>query len=421
MNPSPVFSAVAGALFFLQSAAIQAADWPAYRGPNGDGISTEKLNLDWSARPPKVLWKVPTTTGFSSFAVGGGKAFTQVVRDIGGVPREICVALDATTGKELWAADLAAGKGGYGGGGPGDGPRSTPAVSDGMVYVLTPDLVIHALDSATGKPHWSHDLVAEHAAVNIKWSSAASPVIDGDLVFVMGGGPDQSLLAFNKKSGQVVWKTGTEAITHATPVVATILGERQVIFFCQSGLVSLAPKDGKLLWKLPYNFKTSTAASPVVSGDIVYCSAGYNVGGGACKITKEGDSFTATPLWQTPGNKDVPNHWSTPVCKDGYLYGMFSHNQQNVGPLKCVEIATGAIKWTQPGFGVGNTILADGKVLALADSGDLVVVEASPESYKELARFKAVAGKCWSTPAVSNGCLFVRSTEEGTCLEVLAP
>lgn len=416
-----LLTAAIGAVFSMQPPTIQAADWSAYRGSNGDGISMEKLNLNWSDNPPRVIWKVPTNTGFSSFSVVGGKAFTQVVRNLNGAPREICVALDATTGKELWFADIAVGKG-YSGGGKGDGPRSTPTVSEGMVYVLTPDLVLRALDAETGKLLWMHDLIKEYAAHNIGWNSAASPVIEGNLVFAMGGGPGQSLLAFNKKNGQVVWKTGTEEITHATPVLTTILGERQVIFFCQSGLVSVAPKDGKLLWKFPYPYKTATAASPVVCGDIVYCSAAYEVGGGACKITRQGLVFTAKPLWQTPGNNEVANHWSTPVCsKDGYLYGMYGHGKQNTGPLKCVEIATGKVKWVQPGFGQGNAIAAGGKILALADSGFLVVVEPIPTAYKELARYKAVAGKCWSTPAVSNGCIYVRSTEEGTCLNVSSP
>jgi outer membrane protein assembly factor BamB len=374
------------------------------------------LNLNWSAKPPKELWKVPANTGFSSFAASGGKVFTQVVRDLNGEPREICVALDAATGAELWAADVAVGKG-YGGGGSGDGPRSTPAVSGGVVLVLTPDLVLHALDEQSGKPLWTHDLMKEYGAKNIGWNSAASPVVDGDLVFVMGGGEGQSLLAFYKKTGEVAWKVETEKITHSTPVVATVLGERQVVFFCQSGLVALSVKDGRVLWKLPYPYKTSSAASPVVIGDLVYCSAGYDVGGGACKITRAGSGFTATQLWQTPGNKEVPNHWSTPVCKDGYLYGMFSFKNPGKGPLKCVDIATGAVKWEQPGFGQGNVVLADSKVLAFADNGDLVVVEPTPASYKELARIKAVAGKCWSTPAVSNCCIFVRSTEECACLE----
>ena len=420
MKPLPLLSAVICTLCCMQPTAIRASDWPEYRGSNSDGISTEKLNLNWAAKPPKVLWKIPTNTGFSSFSIGDGKAFTQVVRDINGAPREVCVALDAATGSELWFADVAVGKG-YGGGGKGDGPRSTPAVSDGVVCILTPDLVLHALNAETGKPLWTHELVKEHAARTIGWNSAASPVIDGDLVFVMGGGAEQSLLAFHKKTGQLAWKTGTESITHATPIVTTILDEQQVIFYCQSGLVSLAVKDGKVLWRFPYKYSTSSAASPVVSGDIVFCSAGYGVGGGACKITKQGSGFTATPLWQIPGNNDVPNHWSTPICLNGYLYGMFCFKKERIGPMKCVEIATGKIKWTQPGFGQGNVIVANGKIMALADNGDLVVVEPTPESYKELARITAVAGKCWSTPAVSNGCIFVRSTEEGVCLEVGTP
>ncbi|MEI6561822.1 MAG: PQQ-binding-like beta-propeller repeat protein [Verrucomicrobiota bacterium] len=404
---------------FLFQAAAPAADWPGYRGPNQDGISPEKLNLKWDTTPPKTLWKVPLNTGFSSFAVGEGKVFTQVVRDLNNEPREMCVALNAATGAELWAADVAVGKG-YGGGGDGDGPRSTPAISEGVVLVLTPDLVLHGLDAKDGKALWTHDLIKEYGAKNIGWNSAASPVVDGDLVFVMGGSAGQGLLAFHKKTGQLAWKGETEAITHATPVVVTLLGERQVIFYCQSGLVALSVRDGKLLWKFPYKYKVSSAASPVVSGDVVFCSAGYDVGGGACKITKTGFTFTATPLWQTPGNTEVANHWSTPVCKDGYLYGMFSFKNPK-GPLKCVEIATGAVKWVQPGFGQGNVILADGKVLALAENGDLAVVEATPEAYKEVGRIKAVGGKCWSTPAASNACIYVRSTKEGLCLEAKAP
>jgi outer membrane protein assembly factor BamB len=183
------------------------------------------------------------------------------------------------------------------------------------------------------------------------------------------------------------------------PIVATILSERQVIFFCKSGLVALSTKDGKELWKFPYDFKTSTAASPIVSGDIVYCSAGYGVGGGACRITKQAGGFAATQLWQIPGNKEVANHWSTPICRNGYLYGMFSFKDYGKGPMKCVEVATGKVQWEQPGFGAGNVTLVNDKLLALSDKGELVVVEAAPTAYKEIARAKVVDGKCWSTPS----------------------
>jgi len=396
-------------------------DWPSYRGPNGDGVALEKPKLTWPATGPKVLWKVPVKNGFSSFTIADGKAFTQMNRDIEGANREVCVALDASTGKEVWSAVV--GVGVYDGGGDsgtaenkgGDGPRSTPTVHGGKVYVFNQLLVLHCLDAETGKSLWTKDLIKEHAGHNISWKNAASPVVDGKKLFIAGGGPGESLLALNEDTGAVVWKGQDETITHATPVVADILGVRQVIFFAKSGLVSVAEKDGALLWRFPFKFSTSTAASPVVMGDIVYCSAAYGIGGGACKISKQGDSFTATELYKVADNK-LANHWSTPVVKDGYLYGIFSHKQYGTAPLKCVELATGEIKWTQPGFGQGNVILVGDQILALTDDGQLVVVKAKPNAYEEVARAKVLNGKCWTTPALSDGRLYVRSTKEAVCL-----
>lgn len=402
------------------SMAVFADDWPQYRGPAGNGISAEKVDVAWDAAGPKTLWKADTTGGFSSFAVAGGKCFTLVSRN----GQEVCIALDAKTGKELWATDVDAAK--YQGGGDdgapgnkgGDGPRSTPTVVDGVVYVYTQGLLLHALDAASGKRLWKHDIVQEFAGRNIQWKNASSPVVEGDLVLVGGGGAGQSMLAFKRKDGALAWKTGDETITHGMPVVATIHGVRQVIFFMKSGLVALAVADGKPLWKFPFPFSVSTAIAPVVADDIVYCSAGYGVGGGACKVSKDGDAFKATELWRVPGDKLVANHWSTPVCKDGHLYGMFSFKKYAVGPLKCVELATGRVVWEQPGFGAGNVTLVNGRLLALADSGQLVVVEANPAGYKEVCRTQAVGGKCWSAPAFSDGKIYVRSTKEAACLVV---
>ena len=404
--------------------ALLAADWPQYRGPDQTGISSEKVSLRWPADGPAVVWRVPTERGFSSFAVADGKAYTQVVREPSGEPREMCLALDAATGRELWAADVGLGK--YDAGGDagardnrgGDGPRCTPTVNDGRVYVFTQHLVLYCLDAATGQKQWTKDLMRDHAGRNIGWKSAASAVVDGDLVYLGGGGPGQSLLAFHKKSGELAWKGHDETITHSTPVVATIQGQRQVIYFLKSGLLAVAANDGRALWRFPFNFNVSTAISPVVCGDIVYCSAGYDVGGGACRITRDGDQFTATELWKIPGNLKVPSHWSTPVYKDGHLYGMFSFKKFGTGPLKCVELATGTVKWEEPGFGAGNVILVNDQLLALTDDGRLVVVEPTPAGYKELARAKVVPGKCWSTPAFSDGRIYVRSTQEGVCLDV---
>jgi outer membrane protein assembly factor BamB len=409
---------------FATSVALFAADWPQYRGPNHDGRSPEKMASSWPANGFKPLWKVPTPNGFSSFAVQNRRAYTMVGREEEGVAREVLVALDADSGKELWAVAFGTSRYGHGGGDAGagsnkggDGPRSTPTVVGDRVYVLTSDLVLAALQTKDGKEIWKRDLIKEHKGQNITWKNAASPVVEGELIFVAAGGSGESLLGINKNDGKTLWKGESDKITHATPVPATIHGERQIIFFTQKGLVSVKPADGTVLWRHPFKFSTSTAASPVVADDIVYCSAGYGVGSSALQIKKAGNKFTATELWMVPGNS-IANHWSTPVHKDGHLYGMFQFKEYGDGPVRCVELKTGKVKWSQPGFGPGNVILVDNQLVALSDGGELVQIEPNPTRYIEKGRFKAVAGKCWSTPAFSEGRIYVRSTKEGAAFEV---
>jgi outer membrane protein assembly factor BamB len=410
-------------LVSLGALAGLAADWPQYRGPSHDGRTPESV-APWPAAGPKVAWKTPTPTGFSSFTVSGGKAFTLVRREVDGADREVCLALDAASGKELWATPVGIAK--YQGGGDdgkapnkgGDGPRSTPSVVGNLVIVFNAQLRLVALEAASGKEVWAKDLVKEFKGANIGWQNAASPLVDGELVFVAGGGPGESLLAFQTRDGALAWKSGDERITHASPVAATLAGVRQIIFFVQSGLVSVAADSGKELWRHAFPYRVSTAASPVVGGDIVYCSAGYGVGSSAAKITKTEAGFTATELWRLKGDKPVANHWSTPVFHEGYLYGMFSFKEYADGPLKCIELATGQVKWEKPGFGAGNVILAGNRVLALSDAGEVVLVEAKPDAYAEVARAKVLDGKCWSTPTLSGGRIYARSTKEGVCLDV---
>jgi outer membrane protein assembly factor BamB len=419
---------VVGLLLNLNPAG-QAADWPQYRGPNHDGISTEKILTQWPAGGLRTLWKVPLNTGFSTFSVSQGKVFTLVRRAVDGADQEVCLALDADSGKELWAAPLGRAK--YQDGGDsgaadnrgGDGPRCTPTVDGGRVYVLSAYLMLSCVDGSTGKILWSKDISKEYDGKVIAWQNAASPLIDGDLVFLASTGEGQSLLAFHKTDGSLAWKGQNDKMTHATPVAATILGVRQIIFFAQSGLVSVVPESGAVLWRYPFPYAVSTAASPVVAGDLVYCSAGYGVGGGVAKISKDGGRWAATEVWRESWKetkdkpKQVVSHWSTPVYHDGYLYGMFSFKDFGKGPLKCVELATGKVIWSKEGFGPGGTLLVDKNVLALDDMGNLILIEATPKGYHELARCKAVEGKCWNAPAVSNGRIYARGTQEGACLE----
>jgi outer membrane protein assembly factor BamB len=401
---------------------VHAADWPQYRGPFGDGSTSDKISTTWASEP-KILWKVPGGTGFSSFVVAGNRCFTLEGRDQGGL-HEVLVARDVDTGKELWTADLGAaayeggGNDGARGNNGGDGPRSTPAVAGNAVVTINAELVVSAHDAATGKPLWTRDLMKEHVGRNIAWKNAASPVVDDGIVYVGGGGAGQSFLALDPKTGAVLAKAGDDTITHATPTVATILGQRQIIFFTKSGLNAFEPKTLKPLWHADFPFNISTAASPVVLGDTVYCSAGYAVGAGAFKISKAGSQWKAEQIGRWPGNKPLANHWSTPVASNGFLYGMFQFKQYGRGPLKCVAMPGGEVKWEKEGFGPGQVVLNNARILALSDAGELVVVAANPDAYTEIVRAKVIDGKCWSTPVISNGRVFLHSTKEATCLDL---
>jgi outer membrane protein assembly factor BamB len=300
----------------------------------------------------------------------------------------------------------------------GDGPRSTPTIAGNVVVTLNAALALQGFDLATGKPLWTRDLVKEHNGRNIQWQNAASPLLAGGLLYVGGGGQGESLLAVNPADGKVVWKAFDEKITHATPVATNIGGQPQIIFFVQSGLLAVEPKTGRELWRYPFQFNVSTAASPVVSGDIVYCSAGYGVGAGAVRVSNQGGKWTATELYRMRGNKPLANHWSTPVVKDGHLYGMFQFKEYGKGPVKCVDIATGDVKWEKEGFGPGHIILAGDQLVALSDTGELVLIEAKPGAYKELARADVLDGKCWTTPVLANGRIYARSTKEAVCVDV---
>jgi outer membrane protein assembly factor BamB len=398
-----------------------AADWPQFRGSN-NGIAPVLPVPDAGKIQLKNLWKVPTPTGFGSFAVSGTQAFTIVAREVDGNNSETLIALDITSGKEQWAKplDVATHKGGGDAGAPdnkgGDGPRSTPTVNEGKVYATDSNLTVHCFEAKDGTEVWKHDVMKENGGKNITWENAASPIIDGGLVLLCGGGKGQALLGLDKLTGAVKWKGQDDGMTHSTPILTDLLGTHQCIFFTQSGLVSVEPQTGKVLWRAPFPYKVSTAASPVVYEDIVYCSAGYGVGAGAFKIAQSGAEFTATPLWRR--ENECFNHWSTPVVKDGYLYGMFSFKEFGKGPLACVDIKTGKDMWKQPGFGPGQVILSGDVVIAMTDAGEVVFVHTNSASYEELKREKLITGKVWSYPVLAYNHLFARSTVEGGCWEI---
>ena len=408
------------AIFVLASAAV-ATDWPRYRGPNQDGTTPDAVRTDWPADGPKVIWKVPLGHSFGTFTVVGDRAYVFVSRD----DQEGVACLDPKTGKEQWFTPVGKTIADRQG---GNGPRTTPNVVGDKVYAMGTYFNLVCLDAASGKQVWAHNLADEHEGQTgtngiVQWGNAMSPLVEDNLVIVAGGGPDQTFLAFDKDSGQLAWKAGNEKVTHATGTPATIHGVRQIIFFVQSGLVSVEPKTGKELWRATFDFSVSTASSPIVGGadgDVVYCAAAYGMGSAAHRITKDGDTFKAEQLYRLRGNENG-NHWTTPVHHEGHIYGLYGHRGRGQAALECRDIATGKVKWSQPAPGAGGaTILAGKHLVVQHENGQIQLVEPTPAAFKKVAEAQPLKGKAWSMAVVSNGRVYARTDKEAVCLDVAA-
>lgn len=394
-----------------------ASGWTQYRGSNHDGVSTEPIRLDWTANAPRTLWKVPLPNGLSSFSVDKTRLFTMGARNSQGVFTEFCIALDASTGRELWASPIGIADYPNLGVGPDDGTRGTPTVDGALVYAFGAYMNLVCFNASTGAEVWKRDLRKEFGSTVISWQNAASPLLVGDLVLVNGNGRNnEHLLAFRKSDGVLVWKTGTDGMTQSTPVRAIIGGVDQAIFFAQSGLVSVAPATGDVLWRYAIRYNsTSVAASPVVVGDTVYASRAYPTRAGALvvRVTKDGAAFSTTKVWEK--QNQLMNHWATPVFYDGYYYGIYGQGSLN---LRAVDALNGDTKWVVNDFGYGSVTRVRDKLLVLGDRGDLALIDTNPQVYTELARIRPLVGRCWNNPAISDGRIYIRSSTEAVALDV---
>ncbi|TAK90873.1 MAG: hypothetical protein EPO07_20010, partial [Verrucomicrobia bacterium] len=417
----------------LLTLSLPAADWPQYRGPTHDAVSTERINKNWSGSVTNPIWTVCLTNGLTSLTVGGGRVFTQAAADtdgdIEGLPdTEYCLALSATNGALLWATAVDSQPFLYPDGGVGttdDGPRSTPALWGGSVYVLSSYLQLYRLNATNGAIIWSTNLVAGFGGDVIGWQNAASPVIENGLVYVNANSPTASLMAFNATNGALIWRAQNEGLTHATPTVANVLGTRELIWATQSGLVAVNPTNGALIWKSPYPFgyTTSIGASPVVHSNYVFITANYSMSAYAVQVVQSNVTQVAVPRWT---NTTQRSHWSTAVAYAGHLFGLFYPDNDD-GQLRCVNLANGATRWSTNGFGRSTLLLNDTNLVCLTERGDLVLVAARTNTYLELARFQAIpdfhtdTNKCWNGLALSDGQIYVRSTAYAARYDLSVP
>ena len=374
---------ISGLCLAFWAAAAVAADWPCYLGANRDNTSADKSLKLWSGDTAKVLWKKNVGTGYSSMAVAGRKLYTQ------GQGTVWC--LDAETGDTAWRwpAD---------GKGKGGETTATPAIDDGLVFALAPNHTIVCLDAAKGQLQWSVK-VDEFKVKQGGWALSCSPLVLGDNVIMDLG----VVFVLDKKTGKLVWKAGSETAGYASAVVFPRGSDKLVTSFNGAGLAIYNMAAGEPVANYPWETAFGVnSATPIVSGDKIFISSGYGRG---CSLLKL-DGGALKKVWE---NKKMNNHCQTCVLADGCLYGVHGQQAQKAS-VKCLDFETGEVKWEQKGLPVGGGLtLADGKLFVMLDGGALLVAEASPKGFKELARATVLEGQCWTVPVVANGRVYCRS------------
>jgi len=389
-----------------KQAASSASDWPQWLGPNRNGISAEiGLPKSWPATGPRILWRIPLGEGYSGVSISQGRVYTLFSQS----DDEFVVCLDAASGKELWRTrsdstfkDT-----------NGNGPRSTPTVHNEVVYALGARGKLYALQTASGKKLWSHDFKKEFKTTGPSDEGfSTSPLIEDNLLLVeAGGGEGNSFIAFNKQNGAVVWKVESDNAAFASPIAITVNSVRQIVFFSATGAIAMSPAGGKVFWRLPWKTEGNVnAATPLfIPPDKIFISSGYGVGAALLRIKAGNATARIEEIWKS---KAMQNKYTSSILQGDYLYGF------DGGKLKCIEVNTGAEKWTQRGFGVGTLIYADGHLIVLGDKGKLALVEAAPTGYKEKAVAEILDGRCITVPALAAGKLYVRNTKELACLDM---
>jgi outer membrane protein assembly factor BamB len=383
-----------------------AAYWTDFRGPRRDGRYDETpIRTTWPSRGLPRLWKQPIGGGYASFVVAAGRAFTiEQRRD-----DEVVAAYDLRTGRELWTSRW---KAHFQESLGGPGPRATPTWHEGKVYSLGAEGELRCLDGQTGRLLWSKDILADNGAANINWGMANSPlIVDEKVVVLPGGSPGKSVAAYHKLTGEPVWKVLDDKQSYTSPMLVTLAGRRQILVVSASRAMGLAPEDGKLLWEYPWitQFDINSSQPIVVGGDRFFISAGYGHGAALVHIKPAGDGWVAETVWQ---NTRMKTKFNSPVLHEGHVYGL------DEGILACVEVQTGELKWKGGRYGYGQVLLASGHLVITTETGDVVLVRATPERHDEVARFSALEGKTWNNPAIAGGLLLVRNTTEMACFRI---
>ena len=386
---------------------VLAADWPQFNGPNRDCVSPEtNINKEWRKQPPKELWRISLGDhGYGGPCAARGKLFIVDHKENDDVLR----AIDATIGKEAWSLSY-----------PDPGPeqeygftRSTPAYSDGKLYVLSRLGLLLCVDVEKGEKLWSKDIVADFQGRRPIYFYSHSPVVEGNHVIVCPCGPGANVVCLDKTNGNEVWRGGgDDAGGYCTPAVGKLAGKKQYVMFTGVSVIGVDAENGKLLWSHPWRTQFDlNIATPVINGETVFVSSDYNKG---CALLNLAGGKPAV-LWE---NKLMQTHFNSPFFFDNAFFGN-SGNATRPGDLVCLDSRTGNANWDQQGFETGGLLYVDGTILALnGRTGDLYMLKADNKQFSILSRIKPLGGQSWTAPILADGKLYIRNRDALVCLNL---
>jgi outer membrane protein assembly factor BamB len=390
----------------LLTISVIAADWPQWRGPKRDGTSTETgLLKEWPKEGPKLVWQLKDIGGgYSTPSVVGERLYLLSNQ---GMEDESVQARATADGKQVWSTRI--GKVGTNQGPQYPATRSTPTVDGGLLYALGSDGDLACLETASGKIKWQKNLRSDFGGKPGNWAYSESPLIDGDVLVCTPGGADATLVALNKKNGEVIWKSavpGGEQSAYASVIVDESGGRKQYVQFLQKGLVGVDAKTGKFLWRYDKTAQGSPANIPtaVAADGLIYSSTGRG-GGGAVKVKGSGEQVEAEQIYHS---QKLPTAIGGAVKVGDHLYGTTGQ------ALLCADFKTGQVKWEDRSIAPASLCYADGRLYLHGENGDVALVEATPEGYREKGRFTPPdqpdrgRSKAWTYPVVANGRLYIR-------------
>lgn len=402
----------AWSLSLLVACAAAAGDWPQFLGPHRDGTSDPGALADaWPAGGPAILWKKDVGQGFSGPVVAGGRLI--LFHRVG--DKECVECMDAHTGGRLWLSDYPTHY--QDDFGFDEGPRATPTIDRGRVYTLGAEGMLNCWDLAGGRNLWRVDTKKAFTAGKGFFGMACSPLVEGNAVILnVGGEHGAGIVAFDAAGGKLLWKATDDEASYASPVATTIDGKREALVFTRAGLVALEPASGRVLFRFPWRSRMNAsvnAATPLVIDQQIFLSASYNTGAVLLRITRDGPR----KVWS--GDDSLSNHYATSVYFNGFLFGY--HGRQEMGPsLRCVELKTGRVRWSEDNFGAGTLMLAGNQLLILTEKGELIRAPAAPDGFKPIGRAQILPFDSRAYPALADGLYYARGKKTLVCVDLRA-